>query len=101
MCHAESLFSATLTFWPHAHVETLFEATLLTLAPHVHVHLTVVAIFTLVHCILRNGPPEETWKKITLEITRSVLMSQLIASPVRVNVLLKGTSMPPLQVFFL
>lgn len=49
----------------HAHAEALLQAALLALAPHVHVNLTVVAVFALVDGVLRDAAPEEAlgeWK---------------------------------------
>jgi hypothetical protein len=51
-----------LTFWPHSNAEAFFESTLLTLASHVHVDLTIVAVFALVDSIFRDAAPEEAWK---------------------------------------
>lgn len=51
-----------LTFWPHAHAETLLEPALLAFPPHVHVNLTVVPILALVHRVLRYASPEKTYE---------------------------------------
>lgn len=48
----------------HAHGEALLEAALLTLSPHVHVNLTVVAVFALVNGVLRDAAPEEALGKV-------------------------------------
>lgn len=56
---------STLVLWhnafgPHAHRQALLQPALLTLAPHVHVDLAIVPIFTLVHRVLRDASPEKS-----------------------------------------
>lgn len=52
----------TLTFGPHADREALFETAFLALAPHVHVNVASVAVLALVDGILRDTPPEESYR---------------------------------------
>lgn len=44
-----------LTFWPHSNTKAFLETTLLTFSPHIHINLTVIAIFALVHSILGDA----------------------------------------------
>lgn len=56
-----------LTFGPHANGQTFFQPALLTLAPHVHVDLAVVAVLALVYGVLGDAPPEEPLTPLTRE----------------------------------
>lgn len=47
------------TLWSHPNTQTLLQSTLLTLPPHVHVYLTVIAVLALIHCILGYASTEE------------------------------------------
>ena len=51
----------SLTFSQHAHGTTLPQTAVLTLPPHVHVHLTASATLAAIHCLLGHAPPEEAW----------------------------------------
>ena len=57
----------TLTFRPHADRKTFLEPAFLTFPPHVHVNLTVVAVFALVNCIFGDTPTEETFTSFTCQ----------------------------------
>lgn len=56
-----------LTLRPHAHTQTFLKSTLLALAPHIHIYFTAISIFTLVHGVLRDAPPEEALAALTRE----------------------------------
>ena len=70
------------TFWPHPDTQTLFETTLLTFSPHVHVNLTIIAIFALINSILGNATPEEAcidtfshhFESVTNEFTNDLML---------------------------
>lgn len=47
------------TLGPHTHCQTLLQSAFLTFAPHVHIDLAIVPVFTLVYRVLGDAAPEE------------------------------------------
>lgn len=67
MSPSRTVGSCILTFRPHSNAQTFLQPTLLTFPPHVHIDFTVRPVFTLVHSILRDTPPEESFTAFASE----------------------------------